>query len=106
MLDANDKSGSETVQAGWIGVEIVYAQPENQVLLGLKLPEGSTVGQAIEASGLLNIFPEIDLAVTKVGIFGSVCALDHPLRQNDRVEIYRSLQHDPKDTRRLRAMKK
>lgn len=106
MLDAINKSGSGTVQAGWIGVEIVYARPENQVLLGLKLPEGSTVGQAIEASGLLNLFPEIELAVNKVGIFGSVCALDQPLKQNDRVEIYRSLQHDPKDIRRLKAMKR
>jgi putative ubiquitin-RnfH superfamily antitoxin RatB of RatAB toxin-antitoxin module len=106
MLDGNNGSGSETVQAGWIGVEIVYAQPENQVLLGLKLPDGSTVRHAIEASGLLALFPEIDLAVNKVGIFGSVCALDHPLRQNDRVEIYRSLQHDPKDIRRLKAMKR
>lgn len=89
-----------------IAVEVAYARPEAQVLLGLKLPEGSTVGQAIEASGILALFPEIDPMVNKVGIFGSVCELDHPLKPHDRVEIYRPLPHDPKDTRRLRAMKK
>lgn len=106
MLDRTDNSHAETDQSGWIGIEIVYAQPEEQALLGLKLPKGSTVRQAIEASGFLVRFPEIDLTVNKVGVFGSVCALDHPLKQHDRVEIYRTLQHDPKDTRRLRAMKK
>jgi putative ubiquitin-RnfH superfamily antitoxin RatB of RatAB toxin-antitoxin module len=106
MRDGRDENHSETGQPGSIGVEIVYAKPEGQVLLGLKLPEGSTVGQAVEASGFLALFPEIDLTVNKVGIFGSVCSPDHPLKQNDRVEIYRALQNDPKDTRRLRAMKR
>lgn len=106
MPDGHGKSGSDTGRTEDIAVEIVYARPEAQVLLGLKLPEGSTVGQAIEASGILALFSEIDLAVNKVGIFGSVCELDHPLKPHDRVEIYRPLPHDPKDARRLRAMKK
>lgn len=101
MSDGRSDSQTEV-----IAVEVAYARPEAQVLLGLKLPEGSTVGQAIEASGILALFPEIDPTVNKVGIFGSVCELDHPLKPHDRVEIYRPLPHDPKDTRRLRAMKK
>jgi putative ubiquitin-RnfH superfamily antitoxin RatB of RatAB toxin-antitoxin module len=69
------------------------------------MQEGVTVEQAIQASGLLNRFPEIDATDLKVGIFGSVCKFDQPLRQADRVEIYRPLIHDPKEARRQRAVK-
>ena len=88
-----------------IDVEVAYAMPEQQMIVALKMPEGATVGQAINASGLLNCFPEIAWADIKVGIFGSVCKLDQPLRQADRVEIYRPLLHDPKEARRQRAAK-
>ena len=89
-----------------IDVEVAYATPEQQVILALKMPEGATVEHAINASGLLNHFPEISWADIKVGIFGSVCKLDQPVRQADRVEIYRPLIHDPKEARRQRAAKK
>jgi len=89
-----------------IDVEVAYAKPEQQEIVALKMPEGTTAGQAILASGLLNRFPEIDGADLKVGIFGSVCKLDRPLRQGDRVEIYRPLIHDPKEARRQRAAKR
>jgi len=88
-----------------IEVEVAYATPEQQVILALKIPEGATVEQTINASGLLSHFPEIALADIKVGIFGSVCKLDQSLRQADRVEIYRPLIHDPKEARRQRAAK-
>lgn len=88
-----------------IDIEVAYANPEQQVILALKMPEGATVEHAINASGLLNHFPEIDWADIKVGIFGSVCKLDQPLRQADRIEIYRPLIHDPKEARRQRAAK-
>ena len=88
-----------------IDVEVAYATPEQQVIVALKMPEGATVEQAINASGLLNRFPEIDGADIKVGIFGSVCKLDQQLGQADRVEIYRPLIHDPKEARRQRAAK-
>jgi uncharacterized protein len=88
-----------------IDVEVAYATPEQQMIVDLKMPEGATVEQAIKASGLLNHFPEIDDAVIKAGIFGSVCKLDQQLRQADRVEIYRPLIHDPKEARRQRAVK-
>ena len=88
-----------------IDIEVAYANPEKQVIVALKMPEGATVEQAINASGLLNYFPEIGWADIKVGIFGSVCKLDQPVRQADRVEIYRPLIHDPKEARRQRAVK-
>jgi uncharacterized protein len=88
-----------------IDVEVAYANPEQQVIVALKMPEGATVEQAIQASGLLSRFPEIDGADLKAGIFGSVCKLDQSVRQADRVEIYRPLIHDPKEARRQRAVK-
>jgi putative ubiquitin-RnfH superfamily antitoxin RatB of RatAB toxin-antitoxin module len=88
-----------------IDVEVAYATPEQQVIVALKLPEGTTVEQAIHASGLLSRFPEIDGTDLKAGIFGSVCKLYQPVRQADRVEIYRPLIHDPKEARRQRAAK-
>jgi putative ubiquitin-RnfH superfamily antitoxin RatB of RatAB toxin-antitoxin module len=88
-----------------IDVEVAYVNPEQQVIVALEMQEGVTVEQAIKASGLLNRFPEIDATDLKVGIFGSVCKLDQPLRQADRVEIYRPLIHDPKEARRQRAVK-
>ena len=89
-----------------IDVEVAYANPEQQVLVALKMPEGTTVEQAIHASGLLGRFPEIDATDLKAGIFGSVCKLNQPLKQAARVEIYRPLIHDPKEARRQRAAKK
>jgi uncharacterized protein len=86
-------------------LEVAYANPEQQVIVALKMPEGVTVEQAIDASGLLSRFPEINGANLKAGIFGCVCGLDQPLRQGDRVEIYRPLIHDPKEARRQRAAK-
>ncbi|MFI3197954.1 MAG: RnfH family protein [Methylococcaceae bacterium] len=86
-------------------VEVAYANPEQQVIVALNMPAGATVEQAIQASGVLSRFPEIDAINLKTGIFGSVCKLDQSLKQADRVEIYRSLIHDPKEARRNRAAK-
>ena len=88
-----------------ITVEVAYATPEQQVIVALKMPEGATAEQAINASGLLHHFQEIDGADLKAGIFGNVCKLDQLLKQGDRVEIYRPLIHDPKEARRQRAAK-
>jgi putative ubiquitin-RnfH superfamily antitoxin RatB of RatAB toxin-antitoxin module len=86
-----------------LSIEIAYALPQKQELVHLKLPAGSTVLQAIEASGLKQRHPEIDLAKNKVGIFGKLSKLDAPLRDRDRVEIYRPLIADPKEVRKQRA---
>lgn len=86
-------------------IEVAYANPEEQALLALDMPEGATVEAAIRASGLLRRFPEIDLEQNKVGIFGKLCKLDQSLKPGDRVEIYRPLFADPKEARRSRAAK-
>ncbi len=84
-------------------VEVAYASHERQKLIVVKLPAGSTAEDAISKSGILAEFPEIDLAVNKVGIFSKACKLDTALRDKDRIEIYRPLIADPKEVRRQRA---
>ncbi len=86
-----------------ITVEVVYALAQQQTLLKVKLPSGSTVTQAIQASGILAKYPEIDLATNKLGVFGKLTKADAVLRDKDRVEIYRPLIADPKEVRRQRA---
>lgn len=86
-----------------IQVEVVYALPERQEVVRVRLPDGGTVQQAVEASGLLQRYPEIDPAKTKLGIFGKLSKADTVLREHDRVEIYRPLIADPKEVRKQRA---
>jgi putative ubiquitin-RnfH superfamily antitoxin RatB of RatAB toxin-antitoxin module len=89
-----------------IMVEVAYALPEEQVIISIKVPTKSDVKQAIEKSGIQKKFPSIDLSKNKVGIFGKKTTLDHPLKDRDRIEIYRPLILDPKEMRRKRAAKK
>lgn len=86
-----------------IAVEVAYALPQRQELIRLRLPAGSKVQQAVEASGLLQKYPDIDLDRNKIGVFGKLVKLDAVLRDRDRVEIYRPLIADPKEIRRKRA---
>ncbi len=87
-----------------IRVEVAYAKPEEQVLISVEVLEGITAQQAIEKSNILELFPEIDLGQgNKIGIFSKPCALNTPLREGDRVEIYRPLIADPKQIRKQRA---
>ena len=86
-----------------IRVEVVYALPAKQELVAVKVATGTTVRQAIEASGLLEKYPEIDLAKNKLGVFAKLTKPDTMLRDRDRVEIYRPLIADPKEVRKQRA---
>lgn len=86
-----------------MSVEVVYALASKQEIVPMKLPVGTTVRQAIERSGLLEKYPEIDLAKNKLGVFAKIVKPDTPLRHRDRVEIYRPLIADPKEVRRQRA---
>lgn len=86
-----------------IEVEVIYALPEKQCLVSLSLPCGSTVQQAIVASGLLATMPDGHLTSVEAGIFGKPVGLTHVLEPGDRVEIYRPLQVDPRRARQLRA---
>lgn len=86
-----------------INVEVVYALPERQELSSLTLPAGATVSQAIEASGFLARYPEIDITKNKLGVYAKLAKPDTALRDRDRVEIYRPLIADPKEVRKQRA---
>jgi putative ubiquitin-RnfH superfamily antitoxin RatB of RatAB toxin-antitoxin module len=87
-----------------IDVEIVYALRNEQKIVKLSLDEGSTLRQAVENSGLMAMFPEINLdAGNKTGIWGKLAKADTVLRDRDRVEIYRPLLADPKEVRKQRA---
>lgn len=86
-----------------IKVEIAYALPQEQVILSLAVAPGTTIQQAIEQSGMLKKFPDIDLTRNKLGIFGKLSKPETVLRDRDRVEIYRPLIADPKEVRKKRA---
>jgi uncharacterized protein len=88
-----------------ITVEVVYALPEKQYLQKVSLEEGATVEQAIVASGLMKLRPEISLSSNKVGIWSRAVKLQDSVHDGDRVEIYRPLIADPKALRRQRAEK-
>lgn len=84
-------------------VEVAYATPDEQRVATVTCGPETTIREAIQRSGLLERYPEIDLTHNRVGIFGKLAKLDAPLRPRDRVEIYRPLVADPKDIRRQRA---
>ena len=75
-------------------VEVVHARPDGAEVVEIRLPDGSTVRDALAASGLRGV---------QVGIFGKQATMDTRLADGDRVEIYRPLAMDPKETRRQRA---
>ncbi len=83
-----------------ITVGVAYAIPRKQVWLTVEVPEGATVREAIQQSGILDQFPDIDLETQKVGIFGKLTKLDTAVEDGNRVEIYRPITADPKQVRR------
>lgn len=86
-----------------ITVEVAYAMPNEQLIVPIKVHAGITAEDAIKASGIMDKFPEINLAHSKIGVFGKLIRLDAPLRHLDRVEIYRPLTADAKAARRQRV---
>lgn len=88
-----------------IRVEIVYALPQRQVLIGLDVEDDCTLLAAAQRSGIAREFPEIDLANARFGIFSTPVErpAEHRLRAGDRIEIYRPLLIDPKTVRKQRA---
>ena len=83
-------------------VEVAYALAGRQVVIGFMVEQGTTLRQAIQRSGILKEFPEIDLRAQRVGVFGKLKELDAPVEAHDRIEIYRPAE-DPKELRRKRA---
>jgi len=83
-----------------MNVGVAYADKFKKVWLKLQVPDGSTVREAIERSGLLAQFPEIDLDIQRVGIFGKLTRLTAKVKEGDRVEIYRDITADPETVER------
>ena len=92
-------------QADQIQIEVVYGTPTKQELLLISVDNGISVEQAIKVSGILDTFPEIDLAKNKVGIWNRTAKLTDVVKDLDRIEIYRPLIADPKEVRKRRAEK-
>lgn len=95
-----------------IAVEVAYALPQRQQLKTLQVAPGTTAYEAVEQSGIVQQFPEIDLETAKMGIFGQSLGSkglkppkEQVLQAGDRVEIYRPLLVDPKEVRKRRAEK-
>jgi putative ubiquitin-RnfH superfamily antitoxin RatB of RatAB toxin-antitoxin module len=86
-------------------IEIVYALPHRSLVKSLELPPGALLADALNLAELDEDFQGLDLANTTVGIFGSVANRDRPLKDGDRIEIYRPLAAEPKLARRQRAKK-
>jgi putative ubiquitin-RnfH superfamily antitoxin RatB of RatAB toxin-antitoxin module len=84
-------------------IEVCYALPDEQRIFDLEVPTDCDVEQAIKRSGVLEAYPQIDLNINKVGIFGKICKLNATLRHKDRIEIYRKLIADPKESRRQKV---
>ena len=92
-----------SIESEMIHVEVVYALPHDQRVITLVVNSSMTVEEIIRESGILQAFPEIDLAKNKVGVFSRNVKLDATVREHDRIEIYRPLLADPKEIRRKRA---
>jgi hypothetical protein len=84
-------------------IEVVYPLPHEQLILTAQVPEGATLRDGIQASGVLGRYPELTLDSLEAGVFGKLAKLDTPLRERDRIEIYRPLIADPKAVRKQRA---
>ncbi|MBB5319893.1 RnfH family protein [Marinobacter oulmenensis] len=89
-------------------VEVAYARPDKQRIVPVKVPEGTTVLEAVKLSGITEVFPEIEPDAIDMGIFGKVVKSpsEQALREGDRIELYRPLKIDPKQARLNRARKK
>ena len=89
-----------------IRIEVAYALPDKQQIIALDIEEGTNAYDAAAQSGIVEVFPQIDLAAVKMGIFGkAIKPKTHIMKAGDRIEIYRPLISDPKASRKARADK-
>jgi len=84
-------------------IEVAFASPSKQLIIPINVKTGTTAREAIIKSGIQKEFPEINIDIDPIGIFGKHITYDQTLREKDRVEIYRPLIADPKEIRRQRA---
>ena len=104
MDDSTPQSSTDN-NVAMIQIEVVYGLAHKQKLLSLPVAEGTSIEQAIIESGIMNLFPEIDLKVNKVGVWNKAVKLSETVQDLDRIEVYRPLIADPKEVRKRRAEK-
>ena len=85
-----------------MNVGVCYAEVDRQLWMRIEVPDSSTIEETITLSGVLKLYPEINLDNQKVGIFGKLAGLDTPVKEGDRVEIYRQITVDPQTVQRRR----
>ena len=103
-----ETSNSEPRMSGaQIEIEVAYATPDKQLILTVSVAEDCSVYDAVVTSGIIQKFPEIDLESSKMGVFSKLVAKpkQQTLKPGDRIEIYRPLLIDPKESRKNRAAK-
>jgi hypothetical protein len=85
-----------------MNIGVCYAESDRQLWMRLEVPDSSTIEETINLSGVLKLYPEINLTSQKVGIFGKIAPLDTAVKDGDRVEIYRQITADPQMVQRRR----
>ena len=85
-----------------MNVGVCYAEADRQLWMRLEVPDDSTIEEAIKLSGVLKLYPDINLGTQKVGIFGKIATLEAIVKEGDRVEIYRQITVDPQTVQRRR----
>jgi len=86
-----------------IAVEVVFGRPDAQTIVALSLQQGATVATAIASSGLAENYPDESFADLPTGIWGRIVDTECILKDGDRVEVYRPLQLEPRESRRRLA---
>ena len=86
-----------------MNIGVCYAEAERQLWVRLEVPDESTIQEAIELSGVLKQYPQIDLTTQKVGVYGKLAKLEAPIKEGDRIEIYRKITVDPQQVQRRRV---
>jgi hypothetical protein len=89
-----------------LGIEVVYALPDHQHLISIKVPVGINAREALRLSGLAADFPELDMENCPLGVFAKEVSADYLLAEGDRLEVYRPLINNPRESRRARAIQK
>ena len=84
-------------------IEVVYAEQQRSIVKSLTVEQGALIADALRLAALDQDFQGLDLANATVGIYGNVASRDRPLKDGDRIEIYRPLAEEPKLARRKRA---
>ena len=104
MVDGeSDLEHSHAARLVVIDVKVAFAVPDHQEIIALQVTKGTTLIEAIEQSGILQVFPEIDLMAAAKGVFGERRPDHYELCPGDRVEIYRPLIFSPREARKRRA---